>query len=108
MRATLPNTDQPRIPHSEYCITFGVIRQERVDLGLARPLSGALLSPRQALWALHCFAFFIFFRFFFVFFFFLFCLFFHIFFQIYFLSSSSELGHPFVFYPLKHGLLRAS
>ena len=52
MRGTLPNTDQPRIPTRSTCHNW---RQgsERADLGIAGPPSGALLSPRKALVAMH-------------------------------------------------------
>ena len=59
MRSTLPNTDQPCIPLSECHYNLRRRSSERVGLGLARPptLPVAVLSPRQALFALHSFAF---------------------------------------------------
>ena len=51
MRITLLNTDQPRIPHSEYHYNWRRRSGERVDLRLRDLLSGALLSPRQARFA---------------------------------------------------------
>ena len=79
MRSTLPNTDQPRIPHSEYHCNWRRRSSERFDLGLRDLLPGALLSSRQAffasLFALHSFAFLLFHRFFQVFYFFLYLFF---------------------------------
>ena len=52
-RGTLPNTDQPRIPHPEY---HHIWRHQAVNvstLSLRDLLPGALFSPRQALLALH-------------------------------------------------------
>ena len=57
MRSTLPNTDQQCIPHSEYHYNWRRRSSERVDLGLRDLLPDALLSPRQALFALHSFEF---------------------------------------------------
>ena len=101
MRSTLPNTGQPRIPHSEYHCNWRRRSSERVDLGLRDLLPGALLSPRQAIFALHSFAFY-FSRFFQVAF--LYSL--YIFSSrllTYPLSSSSELGYRFVSYPQTTG-----
>ena len=64
MRSTLPNTDQPRIPHSEYHCNWRRRRTEGVDLGLRDLLPGTFLSRRQAIFALHSFAFLHFLRFF--------------------------------------------
>ena len=100
MRSTLPNTDQPRIPHSDYHHNWRRRSSERVDLGLRDLLPGALLSPRQALFALHSFAFYSS-RFFFVLFLHLFIFSYRL--LTYSLSSSSELGYLFVSYPQTTG-----
>ena len=65
IRSTLPNTDQPRIPHSEYHYSWRRRSSERVDLGLRDLLPRAHLSARQALLAcMHNFALYFLFRFF--------------------------------------------
>ena len=105
MRNTLPNTDQPRIPHSEHHYIWCRRSSELSTSGLRDLLPGALLSPRQALLALHHFGFY-FFRFFsgsFPFFFF-----FPLPFNILYFFQSNELGYPSVSYLLDHRLLRAS
>ena len=98
MRSTLPNTDQPRIPHSEYHYNWRRRSSERVDLGLRDVLPGALLSPTKASSFLPCIA--LHFPFFSCFGFIFFTIYL---FPIVSLSFSSELGYLFVSCPQTTG-----